>query len=47
MSVDSSTRKISNEQLKLMLKVPGMSSLPQFEKNNLKERKENEKSQAS
>ena len=32
MSVDSSTRKISNEQLKLLLKVPGMSSLPQFEK---------------
>ena len=36
MSVDSSSRKIKNEQLKSMLKVPGMSSLPQFEKTTLK-----------
>ena len=36
MSVDSSSRKIKNEQLKSMLKVPGMSSLPQFEKTILK-----------
>ena len=38
MSVDSSSRKIRNEQ-KLMLKVPGMSSLPQFEKTTLKSEK--------
>ena len=38
MSVDSSSRKTRNEQ-KLTLKVPGTSSLPQFEKTTLKSEK--------
>ena len=38
MSVDSSSWKIRNEQ-KLTLKVPGTSSLPQFEKTTLKSEK--------
>ena len=38
MSVDSSSRKIRNEQ-KLTLKVPETSSLPQFEKTTLKSEK--------
>ena len=46
MSVDSSSWNIRNEQ-KLTWKVLGTSSLPQLEKNKLKEGKEIQKSQAS
>ena len=46
MSVDSSSWKIRNEQ-KLTLKVPGTSSLPQFEETTLKsEKKYNNHKQA-